>query len=356
MVLYEVGLCMINSINRENQDSRINVVLVVRDADGTYARHAAVVMASVFANTQSRVRVYILHDDTLSAQNAEKLAGTADGFGQETLLINAEEALSRKSLDTGSLALGGQRGKLFKLLIPELLDVSKVIYLDCDVIVSLDLLELWTVDIGDKAVGAANDLWFLESCRHKRLWRRDAMLKVMGIAEKDYFNSGVFVMDLDKIRARYDLMEKASEFYKKYKNCTTLTDQDCLNYIFTRDFCVIDARFNRFDFSGMEKDDKGVFGSILHMIGDKPWEGYTRPGIDELYWHYLEMTRWIADRDELISAILAGWKSSKLQHRHSADCVKRLKKQLADNIFRAHVWKAAHLLAAFLRYGIQDKR
>lgn len=347
---------MINSINSENQDSRINVVLVVRDADGTYARHAAVVMASIFANTESRVRVYIVHDDTLSAANAEKLQGTADGFGQELRLINAEEAISGKSLDTGNLALGGQRGKLFKLLIPELLDVSKVIYLDCDIVVNLDLLELWTADIGDKSIGAANDVWLLGGGREEcRSWRRDFMLKVMGIVEKNYFNSGVLVMDLDKIRSRCDLMEKAAEFYKKFKKCTTFTDQDCLNYVFTRDVSIIDEKFNRLAFARVDKNDQSTLRCIMHMAGEKPWDAYTRPGIDEFYWHYLALTPWCAEGDGLISAILMGWQSSGLQHRHSSDCVRRLKKQLADNIFQAHVWKAAHLLIAFLRYGTRDK-
>lgn len=340
----------------DGMGSRINVVLVVRDTNGTYARHAAVVMASVFANTSRRIRIHIIHDDTLSGENIEKLRLTADNFGQEIQFINAENILAGKNLAAGKLALGGHRGKLLKLLIPELIDVSKVIYLDCDIVVSLDLGELWDIDIGEKAVGAVNDVWYLDRCKEKhRSWRRGIMLKAMGIAEKTYFNSGVLVLDLDKIRMRYDLISEASIFYKKYRKITTLTDQDCFNYIFVRDTRIVDEKFNRIDFSDIDEQERSTFPCIWHMTGGKPWECYSRPGVDELYWHYMAMTPWGTDIADLIKAMVCGLQSNKYCHQHSSDCARRLKQQIADNIFRAHIWLMPHTFLALLLHRPKNK-
>ena len=51
------------------EDDMIHIALAFCDPKGTYARHAAVTMASIFANTKRNVCVYIIHDDTLSKEN-----------------------------------------------------------------------------------------------------------------------------------------------------------------------------------------------------------------------------------------------------------------------------------------------
>lgn len=335
-------------------DSTIDVVLVLRDQSGTYARHAAVVMASLFANTLRDVCVYIIHDDTLVPENIEKLRQTADSYRQRLQFINAEKALSEKQLKTGKLAPDGNRGKLLKLLIPELIDVSKVIYLDCDIVVKLDLSELWAVDIGDKSIGAANEVWSLERCWDKKYpWRWGLMLKAMGIDRSAYFNSGVLVMDLDKIRTRYDFISEASDFYRKYGKIATFADQDCLNYIFARDTCIIDEKFNRIDFSDITEQERRAFACVWHMTGEKPWESYTRPGVDDLYWHYLAQTPWGADLVGLLCDGLKGLQSSEFYHRHSSSCVKKLKKQIRGNILKAFKWREPYLFFAIIKRHLQ---
>lgn len=330
---------MTDNIATDGTDSKISVVLVVRDTNGTYAPHAAVVMASIFANTRSEICVYIIHDDTLTQENMSKLRQTADSFGQEVQFINAENILAERNFGAGKLAQGGHRGKLLKLLIPELIDAPKVIYLDCDIVVNLDLSELWAAPMGGKSIGAVNDVWSLERCAGKhRSWRRSMVWKAMSIDESSYFNSGVLVMDLDKIRARYDLTGEAAAFYKRYGKITTLTDQDFFNHIFARDTRILDEKFNRIDFSDIDEQNRGTLPCVWHMASDKPWESYTRPGIDELYWLYLTRTPWGAGKKDLIGMMLEGLASSQYAHPHSKDCVKRLKRQIADNIFRAHIW------------------
>ena len=48
-------------------------------------------------------------------------------------------------------------GCLFRLLIPDLLECPKVIYFDCDVLVNLDIRELWDIDLEGNCIGGVRD-------------------------------------------------------------------------------------------------------------------------------------------------------------------------------------------------------
>ena len=335
---------MIDTLEKKTPVSTIPVALVLHDMDGVYSRHAAVVMASIFANTKSSVCIYVVHDDSVSEENKSRLQTTALSFEQEIKFLDAEKTLDKKKFNAGRLAAGGSRGKLLKLLIPELIEEQKVIYLDCDIVVNLDIKELWHVDIDNCAIGAGLDACALERKRSAPTsWRRDMAYKAMGIDKDSYFNSGVLLMNLEKIRTGYDFLAQITTFYEKYKKITTFTDQDCFNYIFAQDVQIFAEKFNRIEL--LNEDGQTPESCIWHMAGEKkPWNFYTRPGIDELYWHYLTMTPWGKEKNDLIVAILEGFNSSSFNHLHSSDCVRRLKGQIADNIFKAHVWMIPRIL------------
>ncbi len=122
----------------------IHVVLAVYDPSGTYAQHAGVVMTSIFENTHSSVTVHILHDDTLTEDNRQKFIRTAEKYHQGLELVDVtsyRDSINKKIADTFKDYL--TVGALYRLAIPELLELDKVIYLDCDVIVNLDIRKLW---------------------------------------------------------------------------------------------------------------------------------------------------------------------------------------------------------------------
>lgn len=332
----------------------IDVALVFCDPHGTYARHASAVMASIFANTKSRVCVYIIHDDTLTEENMSKLRQTADSFGQTVKFINVEKMFEEEVLDLSRLTNVGARGTLFRLLIPQLIDCPKIIYLDCDVIVNMDLREMWETDIGDSTAGAVRDVWSIDYLNGKDVsWRYALAWKAMGVEKDKYFNAGVLLMNLDKIRTCYDFINDVAAFNSRYKKAVTLADQDCLNHIFAGDVYFMDVKFNR-----IREEDIGDSGlvSIWHMAGAKPWECYTRPGVDELYWHYLAMTPYISCAGDMVTIMLQGLSSSQYIHKHSDDCIKKLKKQMADNIFRAHLWTVPYLYLILLTNKFSGKK
>lgn len=325
-------------------DDIIHVALAFCDPKGTYCRHAAVTVVSIFANTNSRVCVHIVHDCTLTAGNMEKLKRIADAYGQEIDFINVENVFDEKRLDVSRLTIDGARGTLFRLLLPDITSQDKIIYLDCDIVVNMDIAELWNIPLDGRAVAAVRDVWSLDYLKGKPLpWRLDKAWQLLGVKRGEYFNAGVLLLNLKKLRENYHFLEAVSDFYAQYKKCITLADQDCLNYIFADDKILIDERFNHINAEGAADDN--LKGSIWHMAGGaaKPWVLCTRPYVDDLYWRYLRMTPYCRDENELIRIMLHDMSTSSYAHLHSSDCVKRVKKQIADNIFRGHIWTLPYI-------------
>ncbi len=321
-----------------HKDGTIHTALAFCDPKGTYCRHAAVTAVSIFANTSGRVCLHIVHDDTLTDDNRGKLEQIASSYGQETDFINVEKLLDTDRVDASRLTLDGMRGTLFRLLLPDVVDADKVIYLDCDVVVNMDIAELWNAPLGGRALAAARDVWSLNYLKGRPLpWRLDKAWRMLGVKRGEYFNAGVLLLDLKKIREEYDFLEAVADFYAKYKKCITLADQDCLNHIFADDKTLVDERFNRIDAEGAAEEN--LRGSIWHMAGGaaKPWALCTRPYVDDLYWRYLRMTPYCRSENELIRLMLDGMSSSPYAHLHSSDCAKRIRRQIADNIFRGHI-------------------
>jgi len=138
-------------------DDIIHVALAFCDPKDTYCRHAAVTVVSIFANTNSRVCVHIVHDCTLTAGNMEKLKRIADAYDQEIDFINVENVFDEKRPDVSRLTIDGARGTLFRLLLPDITSQDKMIFLDCDIVVNMDIAELWNIPHDGRAVPRENE-------------------------------------------------------------------------------------------------------------------------------------------------------------------------------------------------------
>lgn len=330
-------------MSARNDGDVIHVALAFCDPRGTYCRHAAVVMVSIFANTSTNICVHIIHDNTLTQDNREKLKKLASDYRQTVNFVNVENMLDSDKIDVSKLTADGARGTLFRLLIPDIINSDKLIYLDCDIVVTMNIAELWRISVDECAVAAVRDTASINYNRGGFVgWRTRQVWSLLGIVPGEYFNAGVLVLNLKKLRNNYNFLEAVTKFYVKYKKCITFADQDCLNHIFADDKILIDERFNRIDVSHV--DEHSLDGYIWHMAGEKPWVAYTRPYVDDLYWRYLRQTPYCVDEDSLINLMLKDLGSSVYVHFHSSNCMKRLKKQLADNIFRAHILTVPHIL------------
>ncbi|MFU1798323.1 glycosyltransferase family 8 protein [Paenibacillus azoreducens] len=268
----------------------IELALAFNDRDGSYAEHAAAVLTSVFRNTGSQINVHILHDETLTEENKLRLVQLSSSFNHTinfypvTLPPEISEALA------GTISMNRwTSGSMYRLLIPSLIPTDKVIYLDCDVIVNMDISELWATDLGGCYLGAIHDQGIMGVAH---------IVAAFGLNPESYFNSGVILFGLNNIRQKLNWYEEMVNFLRSHPD-TTMPDQDVLNHVFGRNFLPLDQRFNSFHINGLEPD---FHQKIVHFAGDiKCWDPLS-PGFG-LYQDHLNLTPWRIPSEQLAQLV-----------------------------------------------------
>lgn len=320
----------------------IHVALAVYDPKGTYSQHAGVVMTSIFENTQSPVVVHILHDETLTEDNRKKLRRTAEKYNQSIDLFDVTEYRKNLSEDiVSSVASVYSVGSIYRFFIPDILNLDRIIYLDCDVVVNLDILELWSIDLEGNCLGGAPD-----RIRNVSFFSHDAICaRLNGCPLVSYINSGVLLMDLKRIRERGELFKMSMGWLSYHKYSVKYPDQDALNALFSDSIKTIDAKFNYFFFS--RKPGKDDFkGCIVHFIGVKPWRELTGLATERLYWRMFFKSAWGENMtpDDIIDALSDVASLSPQLHRHTKQCYKRIGSRLVMDILHPNFFSVIWLI------------
>lgn len=198
---------------------------------------------------------------------------------------------------------------LIKFELPNYLkEIDSVLYLDSDIVVKGDLSDLLNLDIKDYFLAASYEFW-----EHLR---RIQYTLHRSLAPDFYFNSGVMLMNLRKMRED-SISEKLWE-YKLNETKTTLMDQESLNALCKSNVLPLSIRWN-FNPVFLEntyiKELNKVYGTaydtqeeiekdiqIIHYVGahDKPWI-YKNARMRE-YWDqaYMESRCQIPLQDKVI--------------------------------------------------------
>ena len=299
MYSYYDGLLNISNQNKE----RIHIVIGQWDFSMDYARHGAVLITSILENTRNPVTVHIFHNEEVGLKNPdsyhnnlEKYSKIADKYSTEIQYhtINLPDWIysdKRKRFQTLT------PGALFRLYIPDVLvSIDRVIYLDCDMVVTTDLGKIWSHPIDNKAIAACRDA----SSAAFVFKKYGKTYTKLGIKEENYFNSGFLIMDLTRIRELNYLPDKGLEFLYEHTDDVECLDQDALNYLFKDDVFYLDAKYNigtrvlrSYSVEYQNQLDKQNYQDcVLHYYGQtKPWRVYLGK-IDLPYWYYLSLTPW----------------------------------------------------------------
>ena len=192
-----------------------------------------------------------------------------------------------------------------------------MIYLDCDVLVNLDILELWRVNLENKTIAASLDevsFMKLSSARKKQL-------TLSGCNAKTYINSGVLVMNLNKFHQRGKFFDEVSEWLLCHAHLPLFPDQDALNAIFIGDIKFLDERFN------VDTLSYDISNCIFHMWRSKPWREFTNAPHHLLYWDMYLRSVWGENitPPELIEklSIISGTMKERMHHSFK-QCLRRV--------------------------------
>lgn len=265
-----------------NANDMIHVAFGLYDKTGNYSIWVGVTMQSILDYTNSSVCFHILHDTTLNDENKKKLLDVCRNTNScvEFHLIDVNE-FNQISSQVQNYTIGS----VFRILIPDVLkDLSKVLYLDADLYVNLDIQELWDIDLEENCLGAVRDLDILN--------RTIGALPVMKneCNYDEYFNSGVISMNLDAIRKHGNMKDEIVNYLVSHTD-SDLPDQDALNVVYRGQIKFIDQKYNYFVRTVRNDHELDLQEKIYHYVGTRCFLSHLN-GVDIEYYKTVSRSPW----------------------------------------------------------------
>ena len=257
--------------------------------DDNYVLPTRVAICSMAKNRKARshINFYVLGDglstySILSLTNMNRFMGVRVNVMDKSDLLKTYENINQSRHVTPAA--------LLKFFLPQIFyNYDKILYLDSDIIVQDDLSELYNTDISDKyAVGIKDTL-----CVVNRQYMDN-----VGINNEFYFNSGVMLLNLKKMRDD-NITEKLIKYRLEVPQ--HFMDQDAFNAIIGSNVRFVSWKYNFLNYYMTVLDTRQLssfFGYdfnkpfwkiydsaiILHLGGkEKPWN--QDMGYLSVIWH-----------------------------------------------------------------------
>lgn len=250
-------------------------------SDKNYLPYLTVAVKSLIdhANSNADYRIYILTDDLTIDDITEMKSFEKPNTKVEIVNVhNKIESIKNKLAlrDYYSVSI------YFRLFIPSLFpQYNKAIYLDSDIILNRDIAEMFNVNIGIKYLGAVLDETVYSN--------KDFIYYVneaLDVSEKQYFNSGVLLMNLAKFRQN-NIEEDFYKWVNNYQFGAVAPDQDYLNITCKNSVKYLDLGWNKMPMCEELPSEK------LHLIHYnmfmKPWK-YENIMFEDYFWKYAKQT------------------------------------------------------------------
>lgn len=185
--------------------------------------------------------VHILHDNTLTDDNRDKFNYIAGQYNQTVKFYNVEELCKERLEEFRKKFPSVVRnrwsiGSYYPLLVPSVVskDVKKIIYLDADIIVNLDIATLWQTDLEGKTLAVIPNV-----LSRSKIY---PLVNEGFVKHEDYFNSGVYIMNVEKFTAQNSILDEGIKFLTEHKYL--YDDERVLNYCFSADTVKLPVKFN----------------------------------------------------------------------------------------------------------------
>ncbi|MCQ2160850.1 MAG: glycosyltransferase family 8 protein [Bacteroidales bacterium] len=216
-----------------NTETTKNVVLI---SDDSFAGYAMIMLCSLFENNNYPIKVFVLTDE-LSEENTELFITLSKKYNNSLEILHPGRILREVyGIDINDLPANRWNPIVYyKLTIPLILprEVGRCLFLDVDLIVNDQILELFNYKLEDHMVIAACD---------DNGWSRKHASRLGLPMGSYYINSGVMLCDVDKWR----LMEQQDSVINTVKkNAPVLhNEQDVIALYFKNNITLLPIKWN----------------------------------------------------------------------------------------------------------------
>ncbi len=257
-----------------------------------YLNYAIVMLTSLCVNNPEHNDVFVLHSE-LKEADFEKMSEALKGYDVEIISKDVSEKLGNTSLPTTA---SWSTEIYYRLILADILPdtIDRILYLDVDVIVHGSLKELYESEFEGADLMAAEDSNATDTLGKTTEKVREMLLPLLGQNYK-YFNSGVLLMNIARIRA-VNTFESYINAMKQWDYQMAAPDQDILNFVHYDKVKYISWEkydlFARIAYKdGWTLSDVREKNKIIHFAGDKPWNfNSTHFELEKLWWEYAAKT------------------------------------------------------------------
>lgn len=266
--------------------NRVNTLLCT---NALFQQHAAVCLASLLANNPELFFDILIVAQPTETLDEEKLHRSLTQFANQSLRFIKFSIPSDLSLPLIAHYTIDTYTRLWvKEFFPK--NVSRVLYLDADIVVVGSVAPLWSASLDGALLGAVD------------IPGSDQGVRLLGLRQEDgYFNAGVLLIDLDQWRA-IRAEEVVMDYIRKNPE-RIMYDQDALNACFHACTKRLDYKWNVIRPFYREPIvlplERGAIEAIrreariIHFNGgSKPWSYFCDHPRRAEYQRYLRMTEW----------------------------------------------------------------
>lgn len=213
---------------------------------------------SLLECTKNVKKIYLLIE-TSDINDVQYLKKINQKYNVEIKLINLNDYLIRNlSVHSPNRNTIYSDFSFGRLLLPDIVEEDKVLYIDTDAIVRNDISNVWNYDISKCYAAGVKDYGIIE----------DDIINIYNITGK-YINSGFVVFNLKKIRED-NIKEKWFKLINEKK--LIYPDQDALNIVCQHSEIYLPSMYNSCEYAGdritMEPINKSLI-KVYHYAGPK---------------------------------------------------------------------------------------
>lgn len=253
-----------------------NIINICLSCDDNYSEHAGVVIASVLTNAKPTDEpVFYILDGGISDKHKQEILTLKNIKDCEIKFVKINE----DSFDSYKKVKSHQYVTLatyYRLKLPTLLPhVSKIIYLDCDVVVQTSLYDLFNIDLKGYPIAGVHDI--------KKHIVKD---------NPSYVNAGMLVVDLKRV-VELNLEQKFLEYTQKHIDTIKVGDQEIINEVCKGNILILEDEWNVQSSNFTNRSSYTKYPKIIHFTAKKkPWHYGSFSYHRDLYFKYLQLTPW----------------------------------------------------------------
>lgn len=198
-------------------------------SDNNYAQHTGVLLTSILENSSdpSDIHIYYIHWD-LSLENKMKFEYIKKKYNTNISYIKGKKKMFEGYFERFHINSVTYNKFILGDLLPS--NIEKVLYLDSDMIVTSDLLELELINLNGNVLAAV--------CDENKTFAQN-----IGKLEEEYFNSGLMYIDLKMLRKK-EVSTKCIDFVNSELNKFQTCDQDALNFTIQNEWVKLPNKWN----------------------------------------------------------------------------------------------------------------